>query len=277
MMKLSAWVSISDLLPEKKNGFGEFIFDKFIKQKLFTKINQKEVLLALKKSGVNGIELLSTSNVTDEDIQKVQEMLKELGLAIFSIHQSISTLFNIGIQEIEGLFQIANKLKAGVIVLHINVIGNHIYEEHYVQSLKDLERKYKIKIAIENSPISPLTLFNKNTWNGNKFSTLVKEKGFNITFDTTHLSQTGKDIVDFYKKNKDRIVNIHLSDYKKNILNKYLLLENGNHLPLGKGSSPIKQFLNVLKQSNYSGVITMEISGNLQDLCDSARFIKSTF
>jgi len=277
MMKLSAWVSISDLLPEKKNGFGEFIFDKFIKQKLFTKINQKEVLLALKKSGVNGIELLSTSNVTDEDIQKVQEMLKELGLAIFSIHQSISTLFNIGIQEIEGLFQIANKLKAGVIVLHINVIGNHIYEEHYVQSLKDLERKYKIKIAIENSPISPLTLFNKNTWNGNKFSTLVKEKGFNITFDTTHLSQTGKDIVDFYKKNKDRIVNIHLSDYKKNILNKYLLLANGTHLPLGKGSSPIKQFLNVLKQSNYSGVITMEISGNLQDLCDSARFIKSTF
>ncbi|OGH40684.1 MAG: hypothetical protein A3B41_03005 [Candidatus Levybacteria bacterium RIFCSPLOWO2_01_FULL_37_26] len=276
-MKLSAWVSISDLLPEKKNGFGEFIFDKFIKQKLFTKINQKEVLLALKKSGVNGIELLSTSNVTDEDIQKVQEMLKELGLAIFSIHQSISTLFNIGIQEIEGLFQIANKLKAGVIVLHINVIGNHIYEEHYVQSLKDLERKYKIKIAIENSPISPLTLFNKNTWNGNKFSTLVKEKGFNITFDTTHLSQTGKDIVDFYKKNKDRIVNIHLSDYKKNILNKYLLLANGTHLPLGKGSSPIKQFLNVLKQSNYSGVITMEISGNLQDLCDSARFIKSTF
>ena len=87
MMKLSAWVSISDLLPEKKNGFGEFIFDKFIKQKLFTKINQKEVLLALKKSGVNGIELLSTSNVTDEDIQKVQEMLKELGLAIFSISQ----------------------------------------------------------------------------------------------------------------------------------------------------------------------------------------------
>ena len=164
-----------------------------------------------------------------------------------------------------------------MIVLHINVIGNHIYEEHYVQSLKDLERKYKIKIAIENSPISPLTLFNKNTWNGNKFSTLVKEKGFNITFDTTHLSQTGKDIVDFYKKNKDRIVNIHLSDYKKNILNKYLLLANGTHLPLGKGSSPIKQFLNVLKQSNYSGVITMEISGNLQDLCDSARFIKSTF
>jgi len=272
-MKLSAWVSISDLLPNKKNGFGEFIFDKFIKQKLFTKYNQKDVLLALKKSGVNGIELLSTSNVTDQDIQKVQKMLKELGLAVFSVHQSISTLFNIGIQEIEGLFQIANKLKAGVIVLHINVIGNQIFHNDYVQSLKNLQRKYKIKIGMENSPISPLTFFNKNTWDEDKFSNLIKEKEFNITFDTTHLAQTGKNIVDFYENNKDRIVNIHLSDYKMNILNKYLLLANGTHLPLGKGTSPIKQLLNAMKQTNYSGVITMEISGTLQNLCASARFI----
>lgn len=273
-MKLSAWVSITDLLPNKKNGFGEFIFDKFIKQKLFTKDNQKDVLLALKKSGVNGIELLSTSNVSDRDIQKVQKMLKELDLTVFSVHQSISTLFNIGIKEIEGLFHIAHKLKAGVIVLHINVIGNQIFDNSYVYALKDLEQKYKIKIGIENSPISPLTVFNKRTWDSDKFSDLVREKGFNITFDTTHLSQTGNNIVDFYKRSKERIVNIHLSDYKANFLNKYFLLSNGTHLPLGKGTSPIKQLLNVLKQTNYNGVITMEINGTLQQLCESAEFIK---
>jgi sugar phosphate isomerase/epimerase len=204
-------------------------------------------------------------------------MISGLGLTVFSVHQSISTLFNISIREIEELFGIANKLKAEIIVLHINVIGNQIFDNTYIQELKDLERKYRIKIGIENSPISPLTVFNKYTWNGNKFSNLMKEKGFNITFDVTHLAQTGKDIVDFYKVNKNRIVNIHLSNYKENFLNKYLLLSNGTHLPLGKGTSPIKQLLNVLKQTNYNGVITMEISGSLQELCESAKFIKSAF
>lgn len=272
-MKLSAWVSITDLLPEKKNGFGEFIFDKFIKQKVFNRSNQKDVLLALKKSGVNGIELLSTSSVTDEDVEKVQKILAELGLAVFSVHQSISTLFKISINEVERLFQIAQKLKAEVIVLHINVIGNQIFDDGYVNSLKNLEHKYNIKIGIENSPISPLTVFKNYTWDDDKFANLIKEKGFNITFDTTHLAQTRKDIVNFYKNNKERIVNIHLSDYKSNLLNKYLLLSNGTHLPLGKGTSPIKVLLNVLKQTNYSGVITMEISGNLSELCESAKSI----
>ncbi len=276
LMKLSAWVSITDLLPEKKSGFGEFIFDKFIKQKLFSKYNQKEVLLSLKKSGVNGIELLSTSNVSDKDIQKIQEMLTELDLSVFSVHQSISTLFNISIQEIEGLCEIAHKLKSEVVVLHINVIGNQIFKTDYVEALKDLESKYKIKIGIENSPISPLSLFKTYTWDRDKFSNLIKERGFNITFDTTHLAQTGKDIVDFYKKNKDRIVNIHLSDYKKSFLNKYLLLSNDTHLPLGKGTLPIKQFLDVLRENRYDGITTMEINGTLTELCESARFIKNT-
>ena len=275
-MKLSAWVSVTDLLPEKKVGFGEFIFDKFIKQKVFNQHNQKEVLLTLKKSGVNGIELLSTSSVNNNDIQKVQKLLSDLDLTVFSVHQSISTLFNIGINEVEGLFQIANKLKAEVVVLHINVIGNQIFKTDYVRALKDLESKYKIKIGIENSPISPLSLFKPYTWNGDKFSSLIKTGGLNITFDTTHLAQTGKDIIDFYKKNKDSIVNIHLSDYNKSFLNKYLLLSDSTHLPIGKGTSPIKQFLKTLKETHYDGIITMEINGTLTELCTSARFIKNS-
>lgn len=276
LMKLSAWVSITDLLPEKKNGFGEFIFDRFIKQKLFSKYNQKEVLLSLKNSGVSGIELLASSNDSDKDIEEVQKMLSDLDLAVFSVHQSISTIFNITIQEIEGLFQIAHKLKAEAIVLHINVIGNQIFDNDYVHDLKDLEHKYKIKIGVENSPISPLSFLKPYNWDGKTFSTLMKDKGFNITFDTTHLAQTGKDIINFYKKNKDRIINIHLSDYKKSFLNKYLLLSNNTHLPIGEGTLSIRQFLNILKETHYNGIITMEISGNLEDLLRSARIIKNT-
>ena len=275
-MKLSVWMSVSDLLSKKESGFGEFIFKRFIKQSIFNRTNPQSVLQSLKGAGVNGIELLISSNTKDEDIQRIRKMLRELDIRIFSVHQSVSTLFNLRIKEVSGLFQIAKELSAEVVVVHISSIGDQIFESFYIKSLKNLENQYKIKIGIENSPISPLSFFKSHTWNGEKFSNLIKEKGFNITFDTTHLAQTGKDIIDFYKKNKHRIINIHLSDYKENFLNKYLLLPNGTHLPLGKGTLPIKQFLNVLKQTNYSVVITMEISGTLRELCESAEFIVKT-
>lgn len=276
-MKLSAWVSVSDLLPEKKTGFGGFIFDRFIKQRIFNKNNPQDVLLALKKSGVSGIELLVCPNVKDRDIQKIQKILKELDMDIFSLHQSISTLFNISLLEITNLFEIANKLSARVVVLHINVIGDQIFDQKYINSLKLLEKQYKIKIAIENSPISFLSLFKTYGWKEKEFVSLMKKTGFSITLDTTHLAQTGKDIINFYKNNKDRIINIHLSDYKKSLLNKYLLLAYDTHLPLEKGELPIKDFLETLAKNQYNGLITMEIDGNLESLCKSARLCRLHF
>src|SRR3989344_6448761 len=276
-MKLSAWVSSSDLLGRKASGFGEFIFSKFIKQDVFSENDPKEALKTLKNSGVNGVELLVSSGTKNDDIQKIKKILKEVDLKIFSVHQSISKLFNISIEEVEELFGIAKDLSAGVVVLHINVIGDKIFDKDYVKSLKDLQNKYGIKIGIENSPITPLTLFKTYTWKEDEFCSVVDKAGFNITFDTTHLAQTGKDIINFYKKNKKRIVNIHLSDYKKNFLNTHFLLTYDTHLPLAAGTSPVKQFVKTLKKNRYDGIITMEINGNLSQLCKSAKLIKSIY
>lgn len=275
-MKLSAWVSVSDLLSKKESGFGEFIFKKFIKQSIFNRTNPQSVLQSLKEAGVNGIELLISSNTKDEDIQIIRKMLRELDIRIFSVHQSVSTLFNIRLKEVSGLFQIANELSAEVVVVHISSIGDQIFDSGYIKSLKNLENQYKIKIGIENMPINPLWLFKTYTWREKDFCSVVDKDKFHITFDTTHLAQTGKDIISFYKNNKNRIVNIHISDYKKNFLNNPLMLTKGTHLPLGKGTLPIKQFLNVLKDHRYDSVITMEINGTLTELCTSARFIKNT-
>src|SRR3990170_4560019 len=83
IMKLSAWVSTSDLLNKKESGFGEFIFKRFIKQSIFTKYNSRSVLLSLKKQGVNGIELLVSSNTEDKDVREIKKILKELNMQTF--------------------------------------------------------------------------------------------------------------------------------------------------------------------------------------------------
>lgn len=274
-VKLSAWVSTSDLLNKKGSGFGEFIFKKFIKQSIFADDDPEEVLLALKKNGVNGIEFLASSNIKEKDIENIKNMLKKLDLKAFSIHQSVSTLFDMKIAEVKSLFEIAKRLGSEVVVLHISSIGSKIFDKKYTGKLKEMEKRYGIKIGIENMPINLLWFYKTYTWREDDFCSAVYEAGLDITFDVTHLAQTGKDVVKFYKNNKDRIINIHLSDYKKHFLNNPLMLTKDTHLPLADGTLPINQFLKTLNESKYNGIVTMEINGKLSEILKSIRIIKS--
>ena len=276
-MKLSAWVAVGDLIPQKKTVFERLVIGKFIYQSIFYYKNPKRVLLELKKNGVDGIELLLTAKTSEKDLDKISKLIKQLDMKIFSIHQPLSKLFNISILEINNLCQVAKKLSAKVVVLHINVIGNQIFDKKYILNLKNLEKDYGIKIGIENSPKSILTLFKPHQWKQKEFSMLIKNNGLNITFDTTHLAQVGGNILDFYANNKQRIVNIHLSDYKKHPRNTILLMTHDTHLPISKGILPMKEFLQTLKMNKYDGLITMEINSNLEDLSQSAKFIKNNF
>jgi sugar phosphate isomerase/epimerase len=63
-------------------------------------------------------------------------------------------------------------------------------------------------------------------------------------------------------------VNIQLSDYKAKWPKPLL------HLIPGKGDLPIVEFLGILKNNKYDGLITMEIKTNLEGFCESARFIR---
>ena len=112
------------------------------------------------------------------------------------------------------------------------------------------------------------------TWNAEAFTKLLETAGLSMTFDITHLAQVGEDITEFYRKNKERVINIHLSDFKKSWLNTNIHFPDHMHLSLGQGELPIEEFLKTLKKENYKGLITMEINSNLEGLCKSANLIK---
>lgn len=95
-----------------------------------------------------------------------------------------------------------------------------------------------------------------------------------MTLDTSHIGQSRFDIVDFFKENKERVKIIHLSDFDG--LNQ--------HLPLGEGKLPLKQFLYIIKKSSFDGLIVFEIHNFLDAklrkekisvLTNSFRFVKT--
>jgi len=275
-MKISLYVSSSDLISEKETATEKInrLIDNDEKHQLFRAKSTDYILKSLKKAGVNGLELLATKSLTDINIEKIKNLVKKHKLSVYSIHQATDNFNSISLFQIENLCKIANKFSAQVIVLHSDTIGDNLFDLNFISKLKNLQKKYNLKFGIENMPKSPFSLFKTYTYNPEEFSLLVNKAGLFMTLDTTHLGQVNGDICQFYKDNYKKIVNIHLSDYRNNWLNKIFLLANDTHLPLTKGELPIIKFLKILKQKKYAGSITMEINGSLNKLCKSAEIIK---
>ena len=269
-MKLSVALFLTDILPHKRK-----LFNKIVKNKLFENLSTDEVFLKFKKSGITGVEILLPSSVTQEDIHDVKKVLVKNNMNIYSVHQALRFLTMTKLPEINELFEYSKFLESDVIVLHMNSAGSQVLNSRYVSKIHELQRKYEIKAGFENSEKHIGSKLKSYGWDEDKFSALMKKENFYITLDVCHLGQSGGDIVDFFKKNKDRIVNIHLSDYKSHYLNNSLRPLRYKHLPLGKGDLPIRDFLSAIKKSNYNGVLTMEISANLNGLLESAEIIRS--
>jgi sugar phosphate isomerase/epimerase len=263
-MKISAWVFTSDLLPNKRT-----IVEKLgNKGNLFKNTNPKEVFDKLKTSGVDGIELLLSANFSDTDFQYLKKIFEKDKVVVNSIHQPLRLVTKTDIKEIEMLFSFAKKFNAKLIVLHLQSAKEQIFDKKYLERLHQLQKEYDIKLTFENTQKFRQVFNKKRFWEAKEFAKVVRAAGFSITLDTTHLGDTGGNIIDFYNENKDLIVNIQLSDYKAK------WPSPGLHLVPGKGDLPMREFLKVLKVNNYDGFITMEIKTNLEGLCESAKFIK---
>ena len=108
-------------------------------------------------------------------------------------------------------------------------------------------KKYKIKIGLENSFLS------------NRLCRTPKDllrvansvKGLRITFDIGHANIINFNLVEYFKKIKGLVINIHLHDNNG---------ELDEHALIGKGNINFKKFLRECKKSNYYGPFILEIS-----------------
>lgn len=271
-MKISAGLFLTDILPHRRK-----LFNKIVKNKVFGTKSPAHVFSSLKKSGVDGIEIFLPSfmKFTDDDLLEIKKIVEAHDVQIFSVHQSLRFLTKTRIAEITRLFEMAHMLSAKVIVLHISLAGKQIFDDEYIATLHSLEKKYGIKIGFENRERIVGSFRKHHSWHGDEFAKLMKKTGFHITLDTTHLAQAGGDIIEFFKQNKDRIVNIHLSDYKHHYLNSTLRPFRYKHLPIGKGDLPMDEFLQVLRKEKYNGLVTMEMHTDLEGMSESARVISN--
>jgi sugar phosphate isomerase/epimerase len=270
-MKTSISLFLSDILPHRK----KFIH-KIVKAKFFKNLTTDDVFVHLKKSGLDGFELLLPSylQTTQKDILEIKRLTEQYNFPVFSVHQALRFFSATKIKEITELFETADMLSAKVIVLHMNSARKQIFDDEYTRALHELEKKYKIIVTFENMEKHAESYFHSHRWHPIKFADLVKKTGFHITLDTVHLAHSGGDIVRFSKENMEQISNIHLSDYRFHPLNSSLRPMRYKHMPLGNGELPINKFISFLKKEKYKGLLTLELHSDMKGVEQSVEVIK---
>lgn len=271
-MKTSALLFLTEIMPEKRRLYGAVI-----RNNVFNGKTREHVFQTLKKAGVDGVEILlpQFNTVSDKELLNLKEVLETYHMPVLSLHQRIRLFSKTKIDEVTELFHQAELLGAKIIVLHMSSVGRQLFDKKYIAKLHALQEKYRITIGFENREKQFWNLNHKYGWDEESFPEFVKNAGFHMTLDTCHLAQSGGDIIEFFKKNKDRIVNIHISDYKHHLLNNSLRPFRFKHLPLGKGKLPMKEFIDLLHKEDYRGLVTMEIHTDLDGIVDGAKKIKN--
>ncbi|HVA96208.1 MAG TPA: sugar phosphate isomerase/epimerase family protein [Candidatus Acidoferrales bacterium] len=269
-MKTSITLFLSDILPHRRK-----IYHKIVKNKIFKNQKTDDVFKHLKKIGLDGFELMlpQYATTTDADILEVKKFTTKYKFPVLSVHQALRFLTATKVNEIARLFEIADMVGAKVIVLHINSARKQVFNESYVQTLHELEKKYKVKVTFENMEKHIESYFHAHRWHAVKFSTLIQRINFHITFDIVHLAHSGGDILRFYKDNKDRIINIHLSDYRSHPLNGSLRPLRYKHMPLGDGELPIDAFVALLQKEKYQGILNLELHSDIHGVEKSVSMV----
>src|SRR5260370_34527201 len=103
-MKTSVSLFLSDILPHRRK-----LFHKVIKNKIFKNQSTADVFKHLRKSGVDGFELMlpQYAITTDNDILEVNELATTCDFPILSVHQALRFFTATKIAEIQRLCEIA--------------------------------------------------------------------------------------------------------------------------------------------------------------------------
>lgn len=225
----------------------------------------------LKSIGYEALELwveyprLALDLVTDETIRKIRNKIKESNLTV-TIHAPIRDInissLNYGsrneaVRQIKQAIDFAESVGVNIVVMHpgknsskkdpveltmelfyesMSKIVKYAEEKEIYLALEHMERRNGEYILEAEEILEVISMFNS--------------KYLKITFDIAHCNTVTKDIVKFYKKIREHVIHIHVSD------------NNGygskTHMKIGDGSINFEEIFNELKNDGYSNSIIIE-------------------
>jgi sugar phosphate isomerase/epimerase len=211
------------------------------------------------EAGFDGVELIINQDFQRVNPVKFVRSLQEIA-PINSIHAPFMPLDGWGgpIQSLFHSIELAADTGIPLVNFHPpSWMGLEIGFWRWLYRIRDFQKEIgldgEVLVTIENMPCVGRFKLNPNILSATgDMITFIHDHNLFLTFDTTHMGSGKANFInDFYLfYESGRIRNIHFSDYGF----------DREHLIPGHGHLPLTRFLNHLKQTDYKGCVTLEVS-----------------
>lgn len=208
-----------------------------------------------KDVGYDGLEVLVTGNQASQSATALMALMDKYQLPIMAIHAPTLLLtqqvWGSAWAKIERSVILAKAVGASVVVAHPPFRWQGNYAEGFVEGVRRLTDSTGMKIAVEN--MYPWRSRGRESskmylphWNP------VPEDYRHVTWDFSHAAIATMNSRQAFEDLGDRLTHVHLCDG----------LDNGKdeHLVPGLGTQPVVESLNFLRDSQWDGVVAVEVS-----------------
>lgn len=219
----------------------------------FRGFSYQECFSMLEGVDCDGVELLSSLRYLFLNSKLLVELSQQYRVPVISIHEPIYFVPYVPQVMFTRMLKIRDFFpKADTYIVHLSSLLNHFqYHTKKIEKLTAIAQEKGITLCFESNPMfSFLKRYPKETYDPDVFGKFCVNHKLAITFDTSHISSAGGDIVEFYEKYHKNILVIHLSDFRNGV----------EHLPLGYGSLPLDKLLQNIKKRKLAPKITLEIN-----------------
>ncbi len=221
-------------------------------------------------TGFEGLELVVCPEVLLRGAEYVRRLSREYALPIFTLHPSMIPAPR-GRQHhrlLPQMTQLALELDCQFIVIHTPkaLSMEDRLGQAYTEAVKTCVEKLSgasPRLCIENQAVFRPGDRRNALCATDSLRRFADEHDLPLTLDTAHAASFPYDLLETYETLRDRLVNVHLSDFRSDLsippwFNMHSYFKH-HQLP-GDGDLPLGRLLRRLKADRYEGLVTIEVS-----------------
>jgi sugar phosphate isomerase/epimerase len=216
----------------------------------------EEALDLIAEAGFKEIELMVTRDPSTQEPDLPLRLTTERGLKIGSIHAPFLVITKTvwGLDPVEKIRrgrEMCAALGCDSIIVHPPYLWERGYTRWLKNECRDFCSETEIIVAVETMYPRWVAGRRVRAYKWLEVGELAAAVPY-VALDTSHVTVARQDILDAYSVAAPKLHHIHLSDNAGD--------GRDGHLEFGQGILPIERFLTELRQTEYEGVVSLELS-----------------
>ncbi|MGY5319054.1 sugar phosphate isomerase/epimerase family protein [Neomicrococcus lactis] len=204
--------------------------------------------------GYDGVEVMVTGNSISQDANQLIKLSERYDQPIAAIHAPTLLLtqqvWGSAWNKIEKSAIMAKQVGCTNVVAHPPFRWQGTYATQFAEGVRRIQEEHGVKIAVENM----------YPWRARGREALMYLPHWNpvtqpydyVTWDFSHASIADHNSLEAVQDLGERLTHVHLCDGHNNA--------KDEHLVPGRGTQPVKETLEYLRDSDWDGVVVVEVS-----------------